>query len=565
MMSSSYGSQYGNSYGRYNKSSRGRNSSNGWSGSGYDRWVERNSSPSHNSTLGKVQRQFWFTKSAVMRKLGKNQDEHIVASDAELDAKMELFKAIESSTKELQLALAEYQGSVCVLAQEENAMGRLLKDWGRQDRGTASQVMTATGKSLSYTAQQRLALRSPLVRLFQEVDTFQTRAIEDTGRTLAQMEKMRTEYRGALMWMKNISQDFNPDQYSQLEKFRQVQETVRQKKAKFDVLKIKSIQKIDLLAASRCNMFSHALIIYQNAIILFSEKTAKTLNTVASNFRGYQHYNFQVIKELAEPEDRRCINDEENERSDQTKNDDRTFFGAEYHDDEEGPSDMHSRAGNKTSTNPNSSDSLLNLYEESSDLQSTGHAESTVHDQDLLSGDTVDSEKDTQKMLKDLFDSPDHKPLSPMHGPGLPVGDLTSNPGSGGPGSQNQPSSRMFMPSQLLDFGMLDWNQGISQMSNNQGAMNPSVSGHFSSAVPLSSSTSIATFPPGTDSTCTTSSTGGQTPGSATSGNVGGDASRQSGSSKSDKLDWYRVFQDIDPLSDPSNSFFTKKGDGGSC
>lgn len=81
----------------------------------------------------------------------------------------------------VQSALAEYQSKVCVLAQEENAMGRLLKDWGRQDRGTASQVMTATGKSLSYTAQQRLALRAPLVRLFQEVDTFQTRAIEDTG------------------------------------------------------------------------------------------------------------------------------------------------------------------------------------------------------------------------------------------------------------------------------------------------------------------------------------------------------------------------------------------------
>ena len=78
-----------------------RASSNGMSGSGYDRWVERNSP--HNSTLGKVQRQFWFTKSAVMRKFGKTQDEHIVASDAELDAKMELFKSIDATTKELQV------------------------------------------------------------------------------------------------------------------------------------------------------------------------------------------------------------------------------------------------------------------------------------------------------------------------------------------------------------------------------------------------------------------------------------------------------------------------------
>ena len=60
-------------------------------------------------------------------------------------------------------------------------MGRLLKDWGKQDKGPVNQVMSATGKSISYTAQQRLALRAPLVRLFQEVDTFQSRAIEDTG------------------------------------------------------------------------------------------------------------------------------------------------------------------------------------------------------------------------------------------------------------------------------------------------------------------------------------------------------------------------------------------------
>lgn len=34
------------------------------------------------------------------------------------------------------------------------------------------------------------------------------------------MEKARTEYRGALMWMKNVSQELDPDTYKQLEKFR---------------------------------------------------------------------------------------------------------------------------------------------------------------------------------------------------------------------------------------------------------------------------------------------------------------------------------------------------------
>ncbi len=38
---------------------------------------------------------------------------------------------------------------------------------------------------------------------------------------------------------------------------------VKQSKARFDKLKLDCLQKVDLLAASRCNMFSHALIMYQ--------------------------------------------------------------------------------------------------------------------------------------------------------------------------------------------------------------------------------------------------------------------------------------------------------------
>uniref|UniRef100_A0A6A7FX54 Islet cell autoantigen 1-like n=1 Tax=Hirondellea gigas TaxID=1518452 RepID=A0A6A7FX54_9CRUS len=572
--------------------------SNGWSGSGYDRWVERNSTQ-HSSTLGKVQRQFWFTKSAVMRKLGKNQDEHVVASDAQLDAKMELFKAIETSTRDLQASLADYQSKVCVLAQEENAMGRMLKDWGRQDRGTASQVMTATGKSLSYTAQQRLALRAPLVRLFQEVDTFQSRAIEDTGHTLAQMEKMRTEYRGALMWMKNISQDFNPDQYSQLDKFRQVQEIVRQKKAKFDILKLKCIQKIDLLAASRCNMFSHALILYQNAIILFSEKTAKTLNTVASNFQGYQQYNFQVIKELAEPEALRNIDNKD------TSTDDRNFFGEDYHDenndDAQKSTNLCPRHGNQTSgPKCKDSDSLFNLYEniDGSDSATTNNINNsddrsknvnqTTSNIDLL-GSAEETEKDTQQMLRELFDSPIHKPIPATQGtafnfmdsssqrPNLQGETLQKGSSAIGP-SGNQ--SQMFMPSQLLDFGMRDWGQtgqntgspagSISRTMHNTSSMSSNILAHGATAATAGKqastpSSTISNMAGGRGASVVPGTTGE----TLASGNQLQDlSSAAAGGDKDGKLDWYRVFQDIDPLSDPSNDFFAKKGSGeesGSC
>lgn len=186
------------------------------------------------------------------------------------------------------------------MAHEENLVGRFLKECGKIDKTRAGKVMTASGKTLCYTAQQRIQLRNPLVRLYQEVETFQYRAIADTMLTVERMEKARVAYRAALLWMKDLSQQLNPDTYKQLEKFRKVQAQVRRTKARFDKLKIDTQQKIDMLCASRCNMFSHALVLYQNNLANFFEKTAKTMNLIAENFQGYQYYEFNLLKDLTE-------------------------------------------------------------------------------------------------------------------------------------------------------------------------------------------------------------------------------------------------------------------------
>merc|ERR1719394_2238595 len=110
---------------------------------------------------------------------------------------------------------------------------------------------------------------------------------------------MRTEYRGALAWMKNVSTELDPDTYRQLEKFRKVQGHVKSSKTKFDKLKLDVLQKVDLLAASRCNMFSYALILYQDTLVTFWDKTSKTMSHVNNGFKGYQYYEFNYIKDLA--------------------------------------------------------------------------------------------------------------------------------------------------------------------------------------------------------------------------------------------------------------------------
>ncbi|EEB12506.1 Islet cell autoantigen, putative [Pediculus humanus corporis] len=252
-----------------------------------------------DSTITKVERHYWITKQNVFKKIGKKEDDCVVACDAELDAKLELFRSIQDSCLELHKIIDQYQERICCLAQEQNSMGRFLKEAGKIDKTRAGKMMTNVGKSLSFSGQQQLILRTPLLRLSQEVETFRQRAISDTLSTLKAMEKQRIEYRAALSWMKDVSQELDPEKH--LDKFRKVQGQVRRSKMRFDKSKLDCLQKIDLLAAARCNMFSHALVLYHNNLLQYCEKTSNAYLTIANSFKGYQHYDFCVIKELAEP------------------------------------------------------------------------------------------------------------------------------------------------------------------------------------------------------------------------------------------------------------------------
>ncbi|VDM33463.1 unnamed protein product [Hydatigera taeniaeformis] len=257
-----------------------------------------------DSTSHKLKSAYWSTKQAVIRKLGKEEDRHIVASDAELDSKLELFKSVQSTCQDLSNCIETYLRCIFVLSQVENDTGRFLNARSSEDKTRAGKMLSAVGKALTHSAQQRLILQNPLTRLEQEVQTFTNRAIGDTANTIARMESARTEYRGALMWMKNVSEELDPDMYKKLDKFRRVQTQVRKSKAVFDRLKLACMQKVDLLAASRCNMLSHVLAAYQDTLLQFWERTARTMTTVSNSFKGYQYYEFALLKDLT-PESRK--------------------------------------------------------------------------------------------------------------------------------------------------------------------------------------------------------------------------------------------------------------------
>ncbi|EDM15069.1 islet cell autoantigen 1, isoform CRA_d [Rattus norvegicus] len=250
------------------------------------------------SVVNKMQQKYWETKQAFIKATGKKEDEHVVASDADLDAKLELFHSIQRTCLDLSKAIVLYQKRICFLSQEENELGKFLRSQGFQDKTRAGKMMQATGKALCFSSQQRLALRNPLCRFHQEVETFRHRAISDTWLTVNRMEQCRTEYRGALLWMKDVSQELDPDLYKQMEKFRKVQTQVRLAKKNFDKLKMDVCQKVDLLGASRCNLLSHMLATYQTTLLHFWEKTSHTMAAIHESFKGYQPYEFTTLKDI---------------------------------------------------------------------------------------------------------------------------------------------------------------------------------------------------------------------------------------------------------------------------
>ncbi|NWU07091.1 ICA69 protein, partial [Cephalopterus ornatus] len=263
----------------------------------YDQYAQSQ----EKSVVNKMQQKYWKTKQTLIKVTGKKEDEHVVASDADLDAKLELFHSIQRTCMELLKAIELYQKRICFLSQEENELGKFLRSQGSQDKTRAGKMMQATGKALCFSSQQRLALRTPLSRLYQEVETFRYRAISDTWLTVNRMEQYRTEYRGALLWMKDVSQELDPDLYKQMEKFRKVQAQVRHAKLNFDKLKTDVCQKVDLLGASRCNLLSHVLTTYQTTLLHFWEKTSHTMAAIHESFKGYQPYEFTMLKSLQDP------------------------------------------------------------------------------------------------------------------------------------------------------------------------------------------------------------------------------------------------------------------------
>ncbi|XP_064146084.1 islet cell autoantigen 1 isoform X4 [Loxodonta africana] len=389
------------------------------------------------SVVNKMQQKYWETKQAFIKATGKKEDEHVVASDADLDAKLELFHSIQRTCLDLSKAIVLYQKRICFLSQEENELGKFLRSQGFQDKTRAGKMMQATGKALCFSSQQRLTLRNPLCRFHQEVETFRHRAISDTWLTVNRMEQCRTEYRGALLWMKDVSQELDPDLYKQMEKFRKVQTQVRLAKKNFDKLKMDVCQKVDLLGASRCNLLSHMLATYQTTLLHFWEKTSHTMAAIHESFKGYQPYEFTTLKSLQDPM-KKLVEKEERKKITQQES---TEEGAEE------PNQLISLADESQSKESSSFKTCLGP------MAGAAEPEGTDKDDLLLLNEIFNAssleEGEFSKEWAAVFGDSRLKEPAPPGAPGEP--DPKPQAGSG------------FLPSQLLDQNMKDFQASLQE------------------------------------------------------------------------------------------------------
>ncbi|XP_041834623.1 islet cell autoantigen 1-like isoform X5 [Melanotaenia boesemani] len=474
-----------------------------------------------SSVMARMQKKFWKTKQVLIKATGKKEDEYVVASDADLDAKLEFFRSIQSTCTELLKVIEKYQHRITRLSQEENELGLFLRFQAEHDRTKAGNMMEATSKALCASAKQRMALCPPLHRMHQEVETFRRRAIADTLLTVSRMEKARTEYRGALLWMKDVSQELDPDTYKQLEKFRKVQAQVRGTKGQFDRLKNDVCQKVDMLGASRCNMLSHSLCTYQTTLLQFWEKTAHAMSGIHEAFLGHVPYQFTTLKDLRDPLEQISESqnqEEKKEKALQSNTDSLVSLdedkpsGSVCDADLSGSSDGR---GHGSDGRSQCSGGRGQVSDGAGGLPPSSEAGLRVEEEDGYRGDMA--------FLKDLlspgpgagdeFSREWQDAFGMFEPPGVPEKEAGSS-GSAACPTSNPPSPTGFLPSQLLDHSL-----------SSTGWVTPPMFQAPPLQPPLGQNQSAP-----------------RTPSSA--------ANAASGGSK-DMSAWFNLFADLDPLSNP--------------
>ncbi|XP_028942184.1 islet cell autoantigen 1 [Antrostomus carolinensis] len=225
-----------------------------------------------------------------------------------------------------------------------------------------------------------------------------------------------------------------------------VQAQVRHAKLNFDKLKTDVCQKVDLLGASRCNLLSHVLTTYQTTLLHFWEKTSHTMAAIHESFKGYQPYEFTMLKSLQDPV---------NKLTEKAEKEDLEIESTKSVQDQHSQLislDEESHA--KESNYSGAIDHLLDLQPE----------ENASKDQFVRSLESEPGDKDDMVLLNEILNASSldegefSKEWTAVFGQ-VALADLTMNSSAGDMESTSSsvaPTPSGYLPSQLLDQNMND-------------------------------------------------------------------------------------------------------------
>uniref|UniRef100_A0A0N5BPX3 AH domain-containing protein n=1 Tax=Strongyloides papillosus TaxID=174720 RepID=A0A0N5BPX3_STREA len=295
------------------------------SGMNFDRFVE---DFTNDSAISKFQQHYWTAKQLIYTRLGKKEDEHVTAADMEFDVKLNLFNSIKETTKSLHYSMDTLHRSYVNLNDNVRYINYLLRSNIKYEKERLRMVFEKYTHSFDIISMLHKKLIGKTCKIYTDVKTFNERAVGDCSQTIEMADKSRIEYRGSLLWMKNISEELDPDANSQMNKFRTAQQVVKRCKSKLDKLKEDTEQKVELLDVSRNHLLSSLLIEYRDGFQTFYSNGITELNNLLEQLDGIDNYEIDILKILNDPVGKVLEEQEEakksnvNEEKDKKINDD---------------------------------------------------------------------------------------------------------------------------------------------------------------------------------------------------------------------------------------------------
>ncbi|CAG5098171.1 Oidioi.mRNA.OKI2018_I69.XSR.g15429.t1.cds [Oikopleura dioica] len=254
--------------------------------------------PTPLSQANKLELGFRQLQKTVERKFGKKEDPSIVKSDTEIDAKLSMYKDIDDSMRSLRLASRTIHVSTRALCCQDTYVVKFIQENYNVDGDPIIQALSATAEGFSASGNYWNTVKDCSDRVQRDYSTFYLKGIGELKEQIKEMEEARTDYRAALSWLRATSVD--PDNLSQVEKFRRVQLQVKSSKDKFDQMKWSIQTKIDLLRVSRASLLSNAMAPLYRKTASLSRKVSSSLSDASMNIKSYSlsDYDYKILKEL---------------------------------------------------------------------------------------------------------------------------------------------------------------------------------------------------------------------------------------------------------------------------